>query len=115
MQRMTEQRAASAMELDRAVAERDMARAQVERTKAIIARKTIRAPFRARVGIADVHPGQYLNEGSQLTTLQGVADAAHVDFTVAQQVAAALREGDSVEVFPDETAPITARIIAVDA
>ena len=50
--------------------------------------KTIRAPFRARVGIADVHPGQYLNEGTELTTLQGVADGAHVDFTVAQRVAA---------------------------
>ena len=45
-------------------AERDVALAQIARTKAIIARKTIRAPFRARVGIADVHPGQYLNEGT---------------------------------------------------
>ena len=72
-------------EVDRARAERDVALAQIARTKAIIARKTIRAPFRARVGIADVHPGQYLNEGTQLTTLQGVDDAVHVDFTVAQR------------------------------
>ena len=57
------------------------------RTQAIIDRKTIRAPFRARVGLADVHPGQYLDEGTALTTLQGVDEAAHVDFTVAQQVA----------------------------
>ena len=90
-------------EVDRARAERDVALAQIARTKAIIARKTIRAPFRARVGIADVHPGQYLNEGTQLTTLQGVDDAAHVDFTVAQAVAAGLRVGDSVDVFPPAT------------
>ena len=75
--------------------ERDVALAQIARTKAIIARKTIRAPFRARVGIADVHPGQYLNEGTELTTLQGVDDAAHVDFAVAQRVAAGLRDGDA--------------------
>ena len=60
---------------------------------AIIARKTIRAPFRARVGMADVHPGQYLDEGTELTTLQGVDDAAHVDFAVAQRVAAGPARG----------------------
>jgi len=117
MQRMTEQRAASAMELDRAVAERDVARAQIERTRAIIARKTIRAPFRARVGIADVHPGQYLNEGTELTTLQGVDTAAHVDFTVAQRVATGLRSGAQVTVFADndEEHPMSATILAIDA
>ena len=103
-------------EVDRARADLDIALAQIARTKAIIARKTIRVPFRARVGIADVHPGQYLNEGTQLTTLQGVDDAAHVDFTVAQQVAAALREGESVEVFAAGDFPaVTAKIVALDA
>ena len=103
-------------EVDRARADLDVALAQIARTKAVIARKTIRAPFRSRVGIADVHPGQYLNEGTQLTTLQGVDDAAHVDFTVAQAVAAGLRVGDTVTVSAgNETAPIAARIVAVDA
>ena len=97
-------------------AERDVALAQIARTKAIIARKTIRAPFRARVGISDVHPGQYLEEGTLLTTLQGVDDAAHADFTVAQHVAAALREGDGVEVFAtSDSPPIAAKVVAVDA
>jgi len=102
-------------EIDRARADLDVARAQIARTKAIVARKTIRAPFRARVGIADVHPGQYLNEGTLLTTLQGIDDAAHVDFTVAQQVAAGLHEGESVEIFVGASAPITARIVALDS
>jgi membrane fusion protein, multidrug efflux system len=114
--RMSERGAASATELDTARAERDVALAQVARTKAIIARKTIRAPFRARVGISDVHPGQYLNEGTQLTTLQGVDDAAYVDFLVAQHVAAALREGAQVEVVASrDTDPIVATIIATDS
>lgn len=63
-----------------------------------------------------MHPGQYLNEGSLLTTLQGVDDAAHVDFTVAQQVAAGLREGESVDVFTaGASSPISAKIVALDA
>jgi membrane fusion protein, multidrug efflux system len=103
-------------EVDRAHADLDIAFAQIARTQAIIARKTIRAPFKARVGMADVHPGQYLDEGTQLTTLQGVGDGVHVDFTVAQQVAATLREGGNVDVFvAGQTAPITARIVALDA
>ncbi|HKG94986.1 MAG TPA: efflux RND transporter periplasmic adaptor subunit [Gemmatimonadaceae bacterium] len=116
VERMAQRRAASAIELDNARAERDVALAQIARTKAVIARKTIRAPFRARVGISDVHPGQYLNEGTQLTTLQGVDDAVHVDFAVAQSVAAELREGQRVEVFENgDAAPVSARIVAIDA
>jgi membrane fusion protein (multidrug efflux system) len=115
-ERMAERRAASAMELDNARAERDVALAQIARTKAIIARKTIRAPFRARVGIADVHVGQFLEAGTPLTTLQGVDDAAHVDFSVAQAVAARLRAGQAIRVLADADAtPIEARIVAVDA
>ncbi len=116
VQRASENRGASEMDVDRARAERDVALANIARTKAILARKTIRAPFRARVGMADVHPGQYLNEGTELTTLQGVDDAVHVDFAVAQAVAAALHEGDTVEVFAlSESTPIAATIVALDA
>jgi membrane fusion protein (multidrug efflux system) len=116
MQRMSEQHAASQMDVDSAHSRRDVALAEVERTKAIIARKTIRAPFRARIGISDVHPGQYLNEGTLLTTLQGVDRSAYVDFTVAQQVAAALREGARVDVYSiNDTSPTSAAIVAIDA
>src|SRR5256884_6929048 len=108
--------AVSQEEVDQARAARDVALAQLARTRAIIARKTIRAPFPARVGISDVHPGQYLNEGTELTTLQGVDAAANVDFTVAQAVAAELHPGEHVAVYAaDDPRPITARIVAVDA
>jgi membrane fusion protein, multidrug efflux system len=106
--------ATSQEEVDQAQAQRDVALAQIARTKAVIAKKIIRAPFRARVGLADVHTGQYLNEGTDLTTLQGVDEAAHVDFTVAQRVAAGLRVGDSVLVSAARDT-VSARIVAVDA
>lgn len=116
MLRMATQRAASQMEVDSARAERDVALAQIARIEAVIERKTIRAPFRARVGISDVHPGQYLNEGTYLTTLQGVDDSAYVDFAVAQQVAASLRAGESVDLVAGaEARPVQASIVAVDA
>lgn len=103
-------------EVDQARAQRDVTLAQVERLKAIIAKKVIRAPFRARVGLADVHVGQYLNEGVQLTTLQGVSDEENVDFSVPQSVAAALDHGASVEIVTaDGAEPISARIVAIDA
>jgi len=109
-------RAAADSEVDRARAERDVAAAQIARTKAIIARKTIKAPFRARVGISDVHAGQFLDEGTTLTTLQGVDSHAYVDFAVAQRVAAGLRPGQPVEVFLGaDPEPAVARIVAVDA
>jgi membrane fusion protein (multidrug efflux system) len=115
IQRLRADGIAPEMELDRAVAERDVAMAQMARTKAVIERKTIRAPFRARVGIADVHPGQYLNEGTQLTTLQSVDAEAHVDFAVTQDVAAGLRIGDVVAVYGPTATAIDATILAVDA
>src|SRR5213594_3699032 len=108
--------ATSQEEVDQARAARDVALAQLARTRAVIAKKTIRAPFRARVGISDVHPGQYLNEGTELTTLQGVDAAANVDFTVAQAVAAELHPGEPVAVLAaDDPRPIAAKIVAIDS
>ncbi len=115
-QNLNQELATTQEEVDRARADLDVAQAQIARTKAIITKKTIRAPFRARVGIADVHPGQYLDEGTLLTTLQGVSEAVHVDFTVAQQVASELHVGETVEVLAPGHAPVVmATIVALDS
>jgi membrane fusion protein (multidrug efflux system) len=116
LQRLRQFNATSEIEVDRARAERDVALAQIARTQAIIERKTIRVPFRARVGIADIHPGQYLNEGTALTTLQSVDDAVHVDFAVPQDVAAGLAKDDTVRVSANGDADaLVAKVVAVDA
>lgn len=114
-QQASRTKAVSASEVDRARAERDVAQAQIARTEAIIARKTIRAPFRARVGLSDIHQGQYLDEGTVLTTLQGIDDTVHVDFAVPQRVAAGLRKGSDVQVFVTSEHPIAGTIAAIDA
>jgi membrane fusion protein (multidrug efflux system) len=116
LNRLLERRAVSQEEVDRAVAERDMAAAEIDRIRAVIERKTIRAPFRARIGMADLHVGQFLSEGTVLTTLQGIDDAVHVDFAVSQAIAAGLAVGDSVRVAPTrESTPVIGRIVAIDA
>lgn len=105
---------ASAADVDRARAERDKAMANVARTKAVIEQKRVRAPFRARVGMVDLHPGQYLVPGTVITTLQGVDEAVHIDFSVTQEAAATLAVGGDLQVtIGDRVA--NAKIVAIDA
>ena len=102
--------------MDRASAEREMAAAEIERIRAVIERKTIRAPFRSRIGMADLHVGQFLSEGTELTTLQGVDEAVHVDFAVSQAVAAGLAVGDTVRIgATGDPKLVTGQIVAIDA
>lgn len=116
VERLARDRAAPEADVERAIAERDVTLARIASAKAVIERKTIRAPFRARVGLADIHPGQFLEAGTQLTSLQGVDEAVHVDFTVAQQVAAELKAGDEVMVFARTGGEgLSARVVAIDA
>lgn len=116
LERLRAEDATSEIEVDEARAARDVALARIARTRAIVARKTIRAPFTARVGLADLHAGQYLDAGTTLTTLQSVSDALHVDFVVPQDLAAGLRPGGEVDVLVNGSAtPRRARIVALDA
>jgi membrane fusion protein (multidrug efflux system) len=116
MERAQASQGASEADVDRARAERDVALANVARVQAVIDRKTMRAPFRARVGLADLHPGQYIDQGTPLTTLQGVDDTVYVDFSVAQAVSAGLVVGGTVAIVQDSSSePVQGAIRAVDA
>src|SRR5262245_4023169 len=95
-QRLLEQRAGTRAEVDRALARLAQAEARREVVATAIARKTLRAPFRGRIGLRDVHPGQYLAEGTEITTLESVADGGYVDFRLAQELAAQLAPGAPV-------------------
>jgi membrane fusion protein (multidrug efflux system) len=59
-------------------------RAQVAQQAALVEKKTIRAPFAGKLGISTVNPGQYLNAGDKLVTLQTI-DPIYVDFNLPQQ------------------------------
>lgn len=81
-------------------------RAQVEQQAAVVAKKSIRAPFAGRLGISGLNPGQYVNAGDKLVTLQTL-DPIYVDFSLPQQQLAGLAVGQvvnlSVDTFPDQT------------
>jgi RND family efflux transporter MFP subunit len=91
---------------DSALASRDTAAAALERTKAQIAQKAIKAPFRGRLGIRKVSLGQYVSPGTALVTLQKL-DPIFVDFPVPEQSLDVLQNGQTVETqvdaFPGET------------
>jgi membrane fusion protein, multidrug efflux system len=74
--------------------------AQVESQAATVGKKTIRAPFSGSLGINNVNPGQYLNPGDAVTTLQ-VLDPIYADFFLPQQYLAQLKLGQAVTVMTD--------------
>jgi membrane fusion protein (multidrug efflux system) len=74
----------SQADLDAAEAQSKQAKAQVENLKAVIAKKTIRAPFAGRVGIRQINLGQFLNAGSPIVSLESV-DPVYVDFSLPQR------------------------------
>lgn len=114
--KLVEQKAGTQAEVDRARAQLTQAEARRDVIATAIARKVLRAPFRGRIGLRDVHPGQYLAEGTELTTLESVDDSVFVDFRLPQETAARLAPGAQVRVSGGAlAAPATATVRAVDA
>jgi len=115
VERAAQSQGAAEADVDRARAELDVARADVVRLEALISRKRIHAPFRARIGLSDLQVGQYLDAGAQLALLQGVEDAVHVDFRIAQEAAARLAVGAEIEVLTADGEVHKAVIVAQEA
>lgn len=76
------------------------ARAQVAEQAALVAKKELRAPFAGRLGITTINPGQYLNAGDKIVTLQQF-DPIYFDFSLPQQALAQLATGQKVSVTSD--------------
>jgi RND family efflux transporter, MFP subunit len=90
----------SLAELDAADARAKEADAQVEAIKAVIAKKTIRAPFDGRLGLRLVNLGQILREGDPISTLQTL-DPIYVNFSLPQQRVSQIAPGAVVHVTSD--------------
>ena len=93
-------KAISQATLDVSQADFKSKKAQVDQQAAIVDKKTIRAPFKGRVGISIVNPGQYLNPGDHIVTLQSF-DSVYVDFFLPQQDIARITLGQAVVVTTD--------------
>ena len=86
--------------VDQAQATRDTAAASVDRAKAIIAQKSITAPFAGRLGIRTVDVGQYVSPGTSLVTLTQL-DPIYVDFPLPEQQLPTIKSGQPVEIRVD--------------
>lgn len=78
---------------------------QVEQQQAIVAQLTITAPFAGRLGVSNVNPGQFLNPGDNVVTLQSL-DPIYVDFYLPQKLLSNVAVGQDVNIkvdaYPDK-------------
>ena len=105
----------SDQELNNASAEAKRSQAEVDELKALIARKTISAPFSGRAGIRMVNVGEYLQAGDNIVPFHQL-DPLLLNFSVPQQEVPNLSVGQrlefSVDVFPQER--FEAAVSAID-
>ena len=95
-----EVQAVSKATLDADAADLKVKRAQVTQQAAIVEKKSIRAPFAGRLGISTVNPGQYINPGDKVVTLQSL-DEIYTDFYLPQQELSHIARGQAVVVSSD--------------
>ncbi|WP_153141454.1 efflux RND transporter periplasmic adaptor subunit [Paraburkholderia agricolaris] len=84
-------------QLDADAADLKGKKAQVAQQAALVDKKTIRAPFAGRLGITTINPGQYLNPGDAIVTLQAI-DPIYADFYLPQQQLGQLAIGQTIVV-----------------
>lgn len=92
--------AISQAQVDNDEAELKSRQALAAQQQALVDKKTIRAPFAGKLGITSINPGQYLNPGDTLVTLQTI-DTVYVDFYVPQKQVASLSVGQKLKLTSD--------------
>jgi membrane fusion protein (multidrug efflux system) len=107
--------AISRAQLDTDAANVKTAKAQVAQQAALVAKKSIRAPFAGDLGITTLQPGQFLNTGDKIVTLQQI-DPIFIDFSLPQQQLPQLKKGQGVsaaiDAYPGRS--FAGRLTAID-
>src|SRR5690606_27911006 len=99
-QQLGQDRLVSLDEVQQRVAASASAQAQVEAQRALIAQKTIRAPFSGELGIRRVNLGQFVSPGDPIVTLQQL-DPILLDFSLPEQRMDSLAPGTRVRATVD--------------
>ena len=81
---LLDKKAAAQADYDAVAAEARQAQAALEEVRAVIDRKTIRAPFDGVLGIRLVNLGQYINAGASIVPLES-SDPIYAEFNLPQQ------------------------------
>src|SRR5579871_356652 len=93
-------KAVSQATLDTDSANLKNAKAQVAEQEAVIAKKTLRAPFAGHLGVRAVDIGQYISAGTTVVTLQAL-DPIYADFFLPQQTLNQIRLEQAVTIKVD--------------
>lgn len=113
--RLLADRAVSQGDFDEASARLQQTEAEVAAKRAIIEKKTIRAPFAGQLGIRQVNLGQYLAAGTSIAALEAL-DPVYVDYALPERDLAQLAVGQSVEVrvaaYPQMSFPGTIQAVS---
>ena len=88
---------ASAQEAEQAENAYATVRAQLRAAEVAVEQRKIRAPFDGIAGLTEIEPGDYLQAGDQLTTLDNTS-AIVIEFSVPQESAAFVNIGQPVSV-----------------
>jgi len=106
----------SRSDYDSSQAQLTQALAEVENMRALIAKKTIRAPFAGRLGIRQINLGQVINDGQAIVSLQSLG-SVFVNFFLPQQQLAQIRTGLQVradfDALPGQV--VTGKITAIES
>ena len=73
---------------------------QVEQQAAVVKQLTVSAPFKGRLGISQVNPGQFLNPGDAIVNLQNL-DPMYIDFYLPQNQLGNVSVGQEVTILFD--------------
>jgi membrane fusion protein (multidrug efflux system) len=116
MKRLVDEGVISRMDYDKAIADRKATDANAAEIRAMIDRKTIRAPFSGVLGIRQVNRGQYLAAGSAIISLQSL-NPIYVNFGVPQQLTSRMQAGHTVHITNEEFPGLAfaGRVNAIDS
>ncbi len=106
VRKLSKQNLTSQDALDSAEAKVKETVAQAHNIRALIAKKTIRAPFSGRLGLRLVNLGQILREGDAIVSLHTL-DPIYVDFSIPQKMLLRLKPGLEVRVTVDAAPDVT--------
>ncbi|MCL1079786.1 efflux RND transporter periplasmic adaptor subunit [Parashewanella spongiae] len=109
---LSKQQLASVNELDQKIADIKINQAEVDRIKAIISKKTVKAPFDGVLGLHNLSVGEYLATNSEITSL--VANRGHVwiDVNLSQTQARLLSDDTLQLAINGQVQPLYAEVIA---
>lgn len=104
---------ASQSRIDTLKKELDETAANIAWLETIVSKKKIRAPFSGRLGVSQVHLGQYLTPGQAIVTLTN-DDSFYVDFMLPERYLSQLAPGSQLKVLQGDVDLGGAKVIAID-